>query len=106
MFEIVEVEIETRIEETVKEQVAAKLHEYIPKELQDELAARKLELERVQRALHNSLVSHSFPLRTQSYALVHHSESRRANAELRSGDMDSALHTIYQPNGNISALFP
>jgi len=83
----VETEIEMQIEETVKQQVANKLEEYIPKALQDELAERKQELEQVQQALHNS-------------------ESRRANAELRSSDTDGVLHTIYQPNGEISTLFP
>jgi len=50
----VETEIEIQIEETVKQQVANKLEEYIPKALQDELAERKQELEQVQQALHNS----------------------------------------------------
>jgi len=83
----VEAEIETQIDEMVKEQVAENLDQHIPKTLQDELEERKQELEAVQRALHNS-------------------ESRRANAELRSSDTDGSLHTIYRSNGEVSALFP
>ena len=52
-----EAEIETQIDEMVKEQVAKNLDQHIPKTLQDELAERKQELEAVQRALHNSQVS-------------------------------------------------
>jgi len=83
----VEAELETHIDEMVKEQVAHNLDKYIPKALQNELAERKQALNNVQLALHNS-------------------ESRRANAELRSSDTDSDLHPIYRPNGEISALFP
>jgi len=83
----VEADIEIQIDELVREQVAKYLEKYIPKALQDELADRKRELEEVQRALHNS-------------------ESRRANAELRSSDPEGCLHTIYRPNGEISTLFP
>jgi len=83
----VETDIEIQMEEILKEQVAVNLERYIPKALQDELSDRKRELEDVQRALHNS-------------------ESRRANADLRSSDTDGSLRTIYRPNGEISALFP
>lgn len=58
-----EAEIETQIDEMLKEQVAENLERHIPKALQDELAERKQELEDVQRALHNSLVHiHSLPI--------------------------------------------
>jgi hypothetical protein len=59
----VEADIETQIDEMVKAQVAENLEQYIPKTLQDELAERKLELEEVHRALHNSRVPiHSLSL--------------------------------------------
>lgn len=83
----VEAEIEAEIEETMKGQVAKKLDQYIPKALQGELVTHKQQLDDVHQQLHNS-------------------ESRRANAELRSSDTDSTLHTIYQPNGKISERFP
>ena len=51
-----EAELETHIDEMVKEQVAHNLDKYIPKALQDELAERKQALNNVQLALHNSLV--------------------------------------------------
>jgi len=71
----------------VKEQVALNLLEHVPESLQADLAMRKRQLEEVQQALHNS-------------------ESRRANAELRSGNTDGTLHTIYRSDGEISPLFP
>lgn len=49
-----EEEIEAQIDELVREEVALNLEHHAPKALQDELEARKLELQEVQRALHNS----------------------------------------------------
>jgi len=34
------------------------------------------------------------------------SESRRANALLRSDDQDNSLHTIYMSNGEVSMHYP
>jgi len=75
------------IDEIVQEQVAALLPTYIPQELQDEVAYYRRQLEEAQQALHNS-------------------ESRRANALLRTTRMDSPLKTIYKADGEVSALFP
>jgi hypothetical protein len=50
----VEQEIESQIDEIVKEQVEECLKTYIPKELQDELAVSKRELEELNLRLHNS----------------------------------------------------
>jgi hypothetical protein len=101
----VEEDIDTHIDELVKVQVAKDLDQYIPKTLQDELAERKLQLEEVQRALHNSRVLISCFLPILQFT-NNCSESRRANAELRSSDTGSCLHTIYPPKGVVSALFP
>jgi len=83
----VEKGIEAEIDAMVKLQVEQDLKKHIPQELQDELSKSKLELEKVRQALHNS-------------------ESRLANAELRTEEADGIIHTIYQQNGEISALFP
>ncbi|KAH9949262.1 hypothetical protein B0H21DRAFT_145688 [Amylocystis lapponica] len=76
-----------QIDQLVEEQVAELLPQYISQELQDEVAYHRQQLDEVQRALHNS-------------------ESRRANAQLRTTRMDSPLNTIYTTDGNISLQFP
>jgi translation initiation factor 2 alpha subunit (eIF-2alpha) len=53
---IVEAGIEAQIDQMVKQQVAEELKKHIPQEQQDELVRVKGDLEKVQRALHNSLV--------------------------------------------------
>jgi len=50
----VEQEIAIQIDELVKEQVEECLKTHIPKELQDELAISKRELEELNLRLHNS----------------------------------------------------
>jgi uncharacterized protein (DUF433 family) len=50
----VEQEIASQMDELVKEQVEECLKTYIPKELQDELAISKRELEELNLKLHNS----------------------------------------------------
>ncbi|KAI0915342.1 hypothetical protein AcV5_003841 [Taiwanofungus camphoratus] len=85
--ELIEQGILSQIDQLVEEQVALQLPHHIPKELQDELASHRRQLEEVQRALHNS-------------------ESRRANAQLRTARMHDALHTIFKPDGGVSAMFP
>lgn len=83
----VEEELAAQIDEVVKEQVAACLRTHIPPELQDEVVESNEELEKVRIALHNS-------------------ESRRANADLRSNKPDALLHTIYMSDGKVSPAFP
>lgn len=46
-----------QIDELVKEQVAAQLPSYFPNGLQEQLDRHMLELDEVNRALHNSLVA-------------------------------------------------
>lgn len=53
---LVEQEITNQIDELVKEQVAECLKAHIPKELQDEVAMSKKELEELNLRLHNSWV--------------------------------------------------
>ncbi|OBZ65948.1 hypothetical protein A0H81_14187 [Grifola frondosa] len=84
---IIEKEISDQIDHLVEEQVNLLLPDYIPQELQDEVAGYRKQLEEVQKALHNS-------------------ESRQANASLRSSRLDEPIHTIFAPSGKVSALFP
>lgn len=87
MRQEMEKEYASQIDELVEEQVAICLKTHIPEELQNEVAESKRQLEELQQALHNS-------------------ESRRANASLQLSDQNSAFHTIYAPNGEISADYP
>ncbi|KAK7691344.1 hypothetical protein QCA50_004739 [Cerrena zonata] len=84
---LVEAGVLKQIDELVKEQVAAQLPSYFPNGLQEQLDRHMLELDEVNRALHNS-------------------ESRRANAQLRSSHLKDPLHTIYKSDGTISPHFP
>ncbi|CAK5266098.1 unnamed protein product [Mycena citricolor] len=63
------------VDQLVDEQVAACLATHIPQELQDQVAEQQKELEELHRDLHNS-------------------ESRRANAALRTSHEDDSLNTI------------
>jgi len=83
----VEQEIASQIDELVKEQVEEFLEAHIPKELQDEVAFSKRELEQLNLRLHNS-------------------ESRRANAKLRINKPDDKLATMFMATGNVSDRFP
>ncbi|EGN92757.1 hypothetical protein SERLA73DRAFT_190599 [Serpula lacrymans var. lacrymans S7.3] len=80
-------DIDDMIEQEIEEQVALQLEKHVPQALRTELADQKRRLAELQWALHNS-------------------ESRRANAGLRSGDIQASLHTLYMSNGQISVLFP
>ncbi|KAI0820993.1 hypothetical protein BC629DRAFT_1587331 [Irpex lacteus] len=84
---LIEAGVMEQIDEIVKEQVATEMPRLIPRSLQDEVAHHRRQLEDVQRALHNS-------------------ESRRANALLRTTKLTEPLHTIYKTDGTISDLFP
>ncbi|KIJ31269.1 hypothetical protein M422DRAFT_234653 [Sphaerobolus stellatus SS14] len=79
--------INDQIDDQVREQVEYQLTYHIPATLQEEVADHKRQLEDVKRALHNS-------------------ESRRANALLRSNHLGDPLHTLYMANGEVSLLFP
>ncbi|KAJ7072756.1 hypothetical protein C8F01DRAFT_1105106 [Mycena amicta] len=83
--------IAREIDQLVEEQVAARLKLHIPDELQDEVAKQEKYLEEIRRDLHNS-------------------ESRRANAMLRSDSADDAeaaqLQAIYKADGTLPAKFP
>ncbi|KAI0343513.1 hypothetical protein BDW22DRAFT_1428102 [Trametopsis cervina] len=85
--ELIEAGVMEQIDDIVQEQVAAELPRLIPQSLQDEVANHQRQLEDVQKALHNS-------------------ESRRANALLRTTKLTEPLHTIYKHDGTISSLFP
>ncbi|TFK44953.1 hypothetical protein BDQ12DRAFT_593379 [Crucibulum laeve] len=87
MRQQVQQEIIDQIDELVKEHIAECLKVHIPQDLQDDVEDSKRELREVRQALHNS-------------------ESRRANANLRSNKPDATLNTIYMANGNISKHFP
>ncbi|KAG5636935.1 hypothetical protein H0H81_006331 [Sphagnurus paluster] len=80
-------EIAQEIDGLVREQVAECLKTLIPQDLQDEVAAQKTELGELRIKLHNS-------------------ESRRANASLRSNQPDETLHDILMSNGAVSKHFP
>jgi len=80
-------EIEAEIDELVREQVAECLEMIIPQDLQDEVAKQKSELKELRVKLHNS-------------------ESRRANASLRSNQPDESLRVIYMQNGEVSSHYP
>ncbi|KIM40360.1 hypothetical protein M413DRAFT_28841 [Hebeloma cylindrosporum] len=83
----VEQEVASQIDELVKEQVEECLKTHIPKDLQDEVAVSKRELEALNLRLHNS-------------------ESRRANAKLQIDKPGEPLATMFMPNGNVSGRFP
>lgn len=51
---VVEADVDSQIDELVKAQVSSALSHHIPKDLQDELEGRQMELAEIQRALHNS----------------------------------------------------
>ncbi|RDB24976.1 putative NADH pyrophosphatase [Hypsizygus marmoreus] len=80
-------EIDREIDALVQEQVAECLKMLIPQDLQDEVAVQKRELEDLRVQLHNS-------------------ESRRANAALRSSKPDDPLRVIYMANGEVSEHYP
>ncbi|KAI0740610.1 hypothetical protein C8Q76DRAFT_197888 [Earliella scabrosa] len=84
---LIEAGIMEEIDALVEEQVALHLPEYVPQELQEELRAHRKELESVQKELHNS-------------------ESRRANATLRSHKMHEKVHTLFNTKGEVSKNFP
>ncbi|PPQ64554.1 hypothetical protein CVT24_008456 [Panaeolus cyanescens] len=84
----VEQEVTDQIDELVKAHVAECLRAHIPQDLQDEIATSKRELERLTHSLHNS-------------------ESRRANADLRSDKPDSLLATMKMAeDGKVSTRYP
>ncbi|KAI0800404.1 hypothetical protein C8Q74DRAFT_1314011 [Fomes fomentarius] len=84
---LIEGGIISEIDALVEEQVALQLPEYIPQELQDELRDQRKQLEEVQKALHNS-------------------ESRRANATLRSHKLHERVHNLFNIHGEVSKDFP
>ncbi|KAI0800403.1 hypothetical protein C8Q74DRAFT_1236331 [Fomes fomentarius] len=86
---LVESDVMEMIEALVEEEVARYLvPEYIPQDLQDELRQHRKQLEDVQRALHDS-------------------ESRRANATLRSNrEPLERIHTVFNSQGEIPSNFP
>ncbi|KAI1786619.1 hypothetical protein LXA43DRAFT_897644 [Ganoderma leucocontextum] len=75
------------IDAIVQEEVARQRPAFIPQDLQDELREQKMQLEEVQRALHDS-------------------ESRRANSTLRSHRLHEKVHPLYNVKGEISEHFP
>ncbi|PIL32855.1 hypothetical protein GSI_04972 [Ganoderma sinense ZZ0214-1] len=75
------------IDAIVQEEVARQCPAFIPQNLQDELRASQRELEKVQRALHDS-------------------ESRRANSTLRSHRLHEKVHPLHNSTGEISNRFP
>jgi len=79
--------IDREIDELVREQVASYLEVHIPQDLQDEVGRTQRELEDLGIQLHNS-------------------ESRRANALLRSNHPDDSIHAVYMSNGEVSSHFP
>ncbi|KAF8584311.1 hypothetical protein K439DRAFT_1567723 [Ramaria rubella] len=80
--------ISDQIDEQVRAQVEQQLlTNHIPVTLQDQVADHRRQLDDVKRALHNS-------------------ESRRANALLRSNHLADPLHTLLMTDGQVSALFP
>ncbi|KII95613.1 hypothetical protein PLICRDRAFT_34534 [Plicaturopsis crispa FD-325 SS-3] len=83
----IEKEIEEQIDIQVEEQLALHLEKHAPQALQDEVAEQRRELEELQRQLHNS-------------------ESRRANAALRSTHPHDTLHTILRLSGGPSPVYP
>ncbi|KAJ3503105.1 hypothetical protein NLJ89_g8581 [Agrocybe chaxingu] len=83
----VEQEISHQIDAFVQEQVAECLKDHIPQALQDEVEESKRELDRLNIALHNS-------------------ESRRANGNLRTNQVDDLLATMFMPDGAVSPHFP
>ncbi|KAH9915483.1 uncharacterized protein B0H18DRAFT_1041404 [Fomitopsis serialis] len=75
------------IDELVAEQVKALLPQHIRPELLAELARHKQELAEVERDLHNS-------------------ESRRMNAQIRTGGLSDPLRIILKDDGTVSKDFP
>ncbi|CAK5281700.1 unnamed protein product [Mycena citricolor] len=75
------------VDQLVDEQVAACLATHIPQELQDQVAEQQKELEELHRDLHNS-------------------ESRRANAALRTSHEDDSLNTILKQDCTVPQSFP
>lgn len=80
-------DIAREIDQLVAEQVALCLAAHIPQDLQDEVAEQQTILAQVRRDLHNS-------------------ESRRANAALRSSHEDDTLQVIYKADGSVPDKYP
>ncbi|KAI0753518.1 hypothetical protein C8Q80DRAFT_517450 [Daedaleopsis nitida] len=87
LTQLVQAGVAEEVDALVAEQVNPLLPHYIPQELLDELREHKEQLEQVQKSLHNS-------------------ESRRANATLRSHRMNEGVHTIFTAKGEIPHQFP
>ncbi|KAF7297961.1 hypothetical protein HMN09_01017000 [Mycena chlorophos] len=87
MRERAEEEIARELDQLVEAQVTACLQDLIPEELQVEVAEQEKYLEEIRRDLHNS-------------------ESRRANALLRSDDPSAQLQSIYKADGTMPDNFP
>ncbi|TFY57456.1 hypothetical protein EVJ58_g7010 [Rhodofomes roseus] len=83
----VENDVSDLIDQLVAEQVTILLPDHIPSALLDELARHKRELDEVEVDLHNS-------------------ESRLANAQIRTSDLTEQLRTIQRADKTVSQHFP